>query len=128
MRDIFATAVDYRPDTDEALLFFKKVQNKMLWAITGQTAAELIKDRANAELPNMGLQSWLGSRVRKKDVVVAKNYLAQEEVEELDRIVVMYLDYAEDQARRRKSVTMREWSDKLDAFLSFNDRAVLTRA
>lgn len=128
VRDIFATAVDYRPDTDEALLFFKKVQNKMFWAITGQTAAELIKDRANAELPNMGLQSWQGSRVRKKDVVVAKNYLAQEEVEELDRIVVMYLDYAEDQARRRKSVTMREWSDKLDAFLSFNDRAVLTHA
>lgn len=80
VRDIFATAVDYRSDTDEALLFFKKVQNKMLWAVTGQTAAELIKDRGNPELPNMGLQSWQGSRVRKKDVAVAKNYLGQEEV------------------------------------------------
>jgi len=128
VRDIFATAVDYSSDSDEATVFFKKVQNKMLWAVTGSTAAELIRDRADSFLPNMGLQTWQGSRVRKQDVTVAKNYLGRAEIEELDRIVVMYLDYAEDQAKRRKTMTMHEWADKLDAFLSFNERDVLTHA
>lgn len=98
----------------------------MLWAVTGKTAAELIAGRGNPTLPNMGLKSWQGSRVRRPDVTVAKNYLDQPEIDELNRIVVMYLDYAEDQARRRKTMTMTEWSDKLDAFLSFNEREVLT--
>lgn len=125
VRDIYTTAVDYQSDSGQAQAFFKKVQNKMLWAVTGQTAAELIRDRANPSLPNMGLQTWQGGRVRKQDVIVAKNYLKQTEIEELDRIVVMYLDYAEDQAKRRKAMTMEEWSAKLDAFLTFNDRDVL---
>lgn len=128
IRDIYATAVDYDPRSDQAQLFFKKVQNKMLWAITGHTAAELIAERANAAQPNMGLTTWRGTRVGRQDVAIAKNYLAREEIEKLDRIVVMYLDYAEDQVQRRKAVTMQEWADKLDAFLSFNERDVLTHA
>lgn len=126
VRDIYTTAVDYDPKSEAAQLFFKKVQNKILWAATGRTAAELIAGRANPSLPNMGLQSWHGSRVKQQDVTIAKNYLDRPEIEELDRIVVMYLEYAEDQARRRKTVTMKEWADKLDAFLTFNERAVLT--
>lgn len=128
VRDIYATAVDYDPKSEAARLFFKKVQNKMLWAVTGHTAAELISGRANPALPNMGLTSFMGSRVRQGDVTVAKNYLQQPEIDELNRIVVMYLDYAEDMARRRKTMTMREWEDKLDAFLQFNERDVLTHA
>jgi len=128
VRDIYVTAVDYDSKSEAAQLFFKKVQNKMLWAVTGHTAPELIAGRADPGQPNMGLTTWQGSRVRKQDVTIAKNYLNHEEIEELDRIVVMYLDYAEDQAKRRKSMTMGDWADKLDAFLSFNEREVLTHA
>jgi hypothetical protein len=128
VRDIYATASDYDKNSQAAQLFFKKVQNKMLWAVTGHTAPELIAGRANADLPNMGLTTWQGGRVRKHDVTVAKNYLDRPEIEELDRIVVMYLDYAEDQARRRRTMMMREWEEKLDAFLQFNERDVLTHA
>ena len=128
VRDLYTTAIDYDKTTEQAQAFFKKVQNKMLWAVTGKTAAELIESRANSDKPNMGLTSWKGSIVRKSDVGTAKNYLKAEEVEELNRIVVMYLDYAEDQAKRRRAVTMAEWADKLDAFLSFNEREVLTHA
>ncbi len=128
IRDIYATAADYDGKSEAAQLFFKKVQNKMLWAVTGHTAPELIAGRADPALPNMGLTTWKGGRVRKQDVTVAKNYLNRDEIEELDRIVVMYLDYAEDQAKRRKTMTMREWEDKLDAFLQFNEREVLTHA
>lgn len=128
VKDLYTTAVDYDKNSDQAQAFFKKVQNKMLWAVTGKTAAELIKSRSDPDAPNMGLTSWKGSVVRKGDVITAKNYLTAEEVEELNRIVVMYLDYAEDQAKRRRAVTMAEWADKLDAFLSFNERDVLTHA
>ncbi|GGE93646.1 virulence RhuM family protein [Stappia taiwanensis] len=128
VRDLYTTAIDYDKTSEQAQAFFKKVQNKMLWAVTGKTAAELIESRSDPIAPNMGLTSWKGSVVRKGDVGTAKNYLVAEEVEELNRIVVMYLDYAEDQARRRRPVTMAEWADKLDAFLSFNDRDVLTHA
>lgn len=128
VRDLFTTAVDYDKGSDAAKLFFQKVQNKMLWAVTGMTAAELIAARADAAAPNMGLTSWKGGAVRKGDVGTAKNYLSGAEVEELNRIVTMYLDYAEDQARRRAPVTMAVWAEKLDAFLSFNDRDLLTHA
>ncbi|ABS63959.1 putative DNA-binding protein [Parvibaculum lavamentivorans DS-1] len=128
VRDLYTTAIDYDKTSEQAQAFFKKVQNKMLWAVTGQTAAELIENRSDPSAPNMGLTSWKGSIVRKGDVGTAKNYLKAEEVEELNRIVVMYLDYAEDQARRRRPVAMAEWADKLDAFLSFNERDVLTHA
>lgn len=128
VRDLYTTAIDYDKTSEQAQAFFKKVQNKMLWAVTGKTAAELIENRSDPSAPNMGLTSWKGSIIRKGDVGTAKNYLKAEEVEELNRIVVMYLDYAEDQARRRRPVAMAEWADKLDAFLSFNERDVLTHA
>lgn len=128
IRDIYATAIDYDNDSAQAHTFFKKVQNKMLWAITGKTAAELIESRSNPDVPNMGLTSWRGSIVRKQDVAIAKNYLNAGEIKDLNEIVTMYLDYAERQARQRKTVTMEQWSDKLDAFLEFNEQELLSHA
>lgn len=128
VKDIYATAVDYDKTSEQAQLFFKKVQNKMLWAVTGKTAAELIAERSDANKPNMGVTSFKGSIVRKGDVGIAKNYLQQSEIEELNRIVTMYLDYAEDQASKRKTISMNQWADKLDAFLEFNERDLLTHA
>lgn len=128
VKDIYATATDYDPRSDQAQVFFKTVQNKMLYAVTGRTAAELIVERADSGRPNMGLTTWDGSRVRKKDVVTAKNYLAEDEVSDLNRIVTMYLDFAEDQARRRKVMTMNEWAQKLDDFIAFLERDVLKNA
>ncbi|MEX0961358.1 MAG: virulence RhuM family protein [Simkaniaceae bacterium] len=128
VRDIYATAVDYNPKSEEAQLFFKKVQNKMLWAATHHTASELIVERADIQKPNMGLKSWKGGRVRQQDVTVAKNYLDKPEIEELNQIVVMYLDYAENQAKNRKTVTMAVWEQKLDAFLTFNEKDLLGHA
>jgi hypothetical protein len=128
IRDIYATAIDYDKDSEQAQDFFKKVQNKMLWAVTGKTAAELIEARSDSGAPNMGLTSWRGSIVRKFDVGIAKNYLNADEIKDLNEIVTMYLDYAERQARQRKTVTMEQWSDKLDAFLKFNEQELLTHA
>lgn len=128
VKDIYALSADYDSKSNAAQLFFKKVQNKMLWAVTGQTAAELIADRSDPDKPNMGLTSWKGNKVRKQDVDTAKNYLKQDEITELNRIVTMYLDYAEDQARRRKVMYMKDWEDRLDAFLEFNERAILDHA
>ncbi|MGM7698346.1 virulence RhuM family protein [Microbacterium sp. A84] len=128
VRDLYMTAIDYDSKSDATRTFFQVVQNKMLWAVTGMTAGELIKARSDAGAPNMGLTSWAGAIVRKGDAVTGKNYLTAEEVDELNRIVTMYLDYAEDQAKRRQSMTMADWSDKLDAFLQFNDRELLTHA
>ena len=128
VRDIYATSVDYNPSSKQAHEFFAKVQNKMLWAVTRNTAAEIVVSRSDPSKENMGLQSWSGHRVTKQDVTIAKNYLRQPEIEELNSIVVMYLDHAEDQAKRRKAMTMHEWAERLDAFLSFNERDVLTHA
>lgn len=128
VRDIFALAADYQPDAAETQQFFQIIQNKLHWAATGKTAAELIAERADHTQPNMGLTSWKGTKVRKTDVTVAKNYLRGGEIEELNRIVGMYLDYAEDQARRRRVLYMRDWREKLDAFLQFNERDILTNA
>ena len=128
IRDIYTTAIDYDKNSEEAQLFFKKVQNKMLWATTGKTAAELIESRSSPDKPNMGLTAWRGSIVRKHDVSIAKNYLKEEEIKDLNEIVTMYLDYAERQARKRRTVTMAEWSDKLDAFLKQNEEELLTHA
>ena len=128
IRDIYKLAIDYDAEAEETKEFFQIVQNKLHWAITGKTAAELIAERADSSRPNMGLTSWKGSKVRRTDVVVAKNYLSVEEISELNRIVVMYLDYAEDQAHRRKPLYMRDWREKIDAFLKFNERAILEDA
>lgn len=123
--DIYATSVDYDPNAAISQEFFATVQNKLHWAVTGNTAPELIAERADAAKPNMGLTSWKGAKVRKGDVTVAKNYLTHEEISDLNRIVTMYLDYAEDQAKRGKVMHMAEWAERLDAFLQFNEREIL---
>ena len=128
VREIFAMAADYEPTWSETTRFFSIIQNKLHFAATGMTAAELIKSRANHLLPNMGLTSWHGGEVRKTDITTAKNYLRAEEIDELNRIVVMWLDFAEDQARRRKRIFMQDWQQKLDDFLHFNERRVLPGA
>ena len=128
IRDIYALAVDYEPKSGQAQTFFKTVQNKLHWATHGHTAAELILERADSAQPNMGLTTWKGAKVRKADVVTAKNYLSEDEVRSLNRIVVMYLDYAEDQAEQHVAMTMADWEGKLNAFLQFNGRDVLDHA
>ena len=125
VKDILALAADYQPSNSQTQTMFKTVQNKLHFAVTGLTAPEIIAQRVNPEQPNMGLTSWSGARVIKKDVKVAKNYLKEAEIKELNRIVGMFLDYAEDQAQRRKQVFLKDWPERLDAFLSFNDRDVL---
>ena len=128
VREIFALAADYQPSLKETTQFFQTIQNKLHFACTGHTAAELIHKRADASKPHMGLTSYKGEEVRKCDVTVAKNYLNQDEVSELNRVVNMWLDFAEDQARRRQQVFLRDWQVKLDQFLQFNDREVLQGA
>ena len=128
IRDIYKLAVDYDPKAEETLEFFKIVQNKLHFAISGKTAAELISERADASKPNMGLTAWKGVKVRQGDVTIAKNYLNEKEMEQLNRIVTMYLDYAEDQAKRHRQIFMRDWRKKLDAFLKFNERDILEHA
>ncbi|MCK5675634.1 MAG: virulence RhuM family protein [Verrucomicrobia bacterium] len=125
VKEIFALAGDYDPSLKESRAFFAQIQNKLHFAATGLTAPELIQERADSSLLNMGLTSWKGSEIRKTDVVVAKNYLTEPEIGELNRIVVMWLDYAEDQARRRKQVFLKDWAERLDQFLEFNERDVL---
>lgn len=125
VREIFTLAADYQPSFKETTQFFQKIQNKLHFACTDHTAAEIIFQRANAELPNMGLTNFQGSEVVKKDVVVAKNYLNEQEITALNRIVSMWLDFAEDQASRKKQFFLKDWEEKLDAFLAFNDRNIL---
>lgn len=125
VREIFALAADYQAGVAATTAFFQTIQNKLHFAATGQTAPELIAHRANRNRPNMGLTTWHGDSVRKADVTVAKNYLSQPEIGELNRIVTMWLDFAEDQARRRKQVFLHDWEAKLDDFLRFNERRVL---
>ncbi len=123
--DLYALSIDYDPHTEESHDFFAVVQNKLHFAVTHKTAAELIAERADSSKPNMGLTAWKGVKVRRSDVTVAKNYLNREELGELNRVVTMYLDYAEDQARRHNPVYMKDWREKLDAFLKFNEREIL---
>lgn len=125
VREIFAMAADYVPSNSETTAFFQIIQNKLHFASTGLTAAELIAQRIDSSLPNMGLTSFKGDEVRKSDVTIAKNYLRTEEISALNRIVTMWLDFAEDQALRRKQIFLRDWQEKLDQFLAFNDREVL---
>ena len=127
--DIYATAVDYSKDSKVTRDFFATVQNKMHYAIHGNTAAEVITTRANHKKDHMGLTSWRNApngKIVKTDVSIAKNYLAKSEAEELNEIVTMYLDYATRQARRHIPMTMADWAEKLDAFLKFNDAEILS--
>jgi hypothetical protein len=122
VREILALAADYSPSEPETQAFFRVVQNKLHFAATGKTAPELIAERADSAEPNMGLTAWKSGVVRKGDVTVAKNYLREAEIDELNRIVVMFLDFAEDQARRRKQIFLRTWQTRL------NERAILSGA
>ncbi|EMO5889954.1 virulence RhuM family protein [Proteus mirabilis] len=128
VKEIFTMAADYEPSNKETTRFFQTIQNKLHFACTGMTAAELIASRADASQPDMGLTSYKFDEVRKTDVTIAKNYLRENELKELNRIVNMWLDFAEDQALRRKQVFLQDWDTKLDQFLSFNDRDVLQGA
>ena len=127
--DIYAEcSIDYQSSAEITHTYYKTVQNKLHWAITGQTAAEIISSRAKADLSNMGLTTWRNSpkgKILKSDVSVAKNYLNKNEIDELNRVVTMYLDYAENQAARQIPMRMKDWVKKLDAFLQFNDYSVL---
>jgi hypothetical protein len=125
VRELFALAGDYDPHRRVTTEFFQTIQNKLHFAATGHTAPELIAGRVDHTKPNMGLTAWKGEAVRKADVTVAKNYLSQAEISELNRIVTMWLDFAEDQARRRKQVFLKDWEAKLNEFLRFNERNVL---
>jgi len=126
--DIYSTSIDYEPNIEMSQKFFATVQNKMHWAAHGHTAAEIIAQRADASKPNMGLTSWAGDKPRKPDVVIAKNFLNQEELEALNRIVTAYLEFAELQAQSRKPMYMRDWIAKLDDFLKLSEREILTHA
>lgn len=130
--DIYAQcSIDYDPNSEITQTFYKTVQNKLHWAITGHTAAELIAKRADAEKPNMGLTTWKRApkgKVLKGDISTAKNYLSEKELKSLNRIVTMYLDYAESQAERQNAMTMEDWIEKLDGFLEFNDYEILQDA
>ncbi len=124
-------SIDYKKDSEITQTFFKTVQNKLHWATTGKTAAQLISERASSTKPNMGLQTWKNApkgKILKTDVSVAKNYLIEKEIKELERVVTMYLDYAENQAERQIPMKMTDWILKLDAFLQFNEYQILKDA
>ena len=128
VREIFALASDYQSAASETRAFFQTVQNKLHYAATGMTAAELLRDRADHLPPHMGLTSFTGKQVAKREVSTARNYLSEEEISELNRIVTMWLDFAEDQAKRRQQIYKKDWQQKLDSFLAFNDRILLDGA
>ena len=131
LTDIYATSIDYNRDAPTTRLFFKKVQNKMHYAVHGHTAAELIIDRANAEKEHMGLTTWENApngKIVKPDVSIAKNYLKESELEDIGRIVNSFLDLAEDMAKRHIPMTMEDWAKRIDRFLDLTDRPVLTDA
>jgi hypothetical protein len=126
--DIYATSIDYDPTQDISIRFFKTVQNKVHWAITGQTAAEIVHDRVDAAKLNLGLTNWRGATIRKDDVAIAKNYPTEPELAALNNLVEQYLVFAEGQAMRRVPMHMGDWIKKLDGFLSLNERDILTHA
>ena len=126
--DIYATSIDYDPAIEVSTLFFKTVQNKMHWAAHGRTAAEIVHKRTDASKPHLGLTSWSGEKPRKTDVSIAKNYLQEDEIEALNRIVTAYLEFAELQALNRNPMTMADWIAKLDDFLKLSDRDILDHA
>ncbi len=129
--DIYSTAIDYNPGTEITQTFFATVQNKLHFAIHGHTAAEVIMKRANSEKDNMGLNTWKNTpkgKILKTDVSIAKNYLTEKELKQLDRFVSMYLDYAETQAEQNIPMTMDDWAKRLNAFLQFNQKDILKNA
>ncbi len=128
VRDLFALSSDYRLLEQETALFFAEVQNKLLYATTGHTAAELVVKRADPAQPNMALMSWSGSRVRKPDVIVAKNYLSGDEIDTLNRLVVIFLEQAELRVKQRQDLSLDFWRSNVDKMLTFNDQPILEGA
>lgn len=128
VRELFALSADYRASEQETALFFAEVQNKLLYATTGHTAAELVVKRANASQPNMALTTWRGSRVRKQDVIIAKNYLTADEIDTLNRLVVIFLEQAELRVKQRQDLSLNFWRNNVDRMLAFNDQPILDGA
>ena len=128
VRDLFALSDDYRANDSAAQQFFAEVQNKLLYAVTQKTAAQIVVDRSNPDAPNMALTAWSGSRVRKQDVIVAKNYLTADEVDTLNRLVVIFLEQAELRVKERKQLTLDYWHQNVDRLLEFSERPVLQGA
>jgi len=128
IKDLFALSSDYDADDKSTQMFFAETQNKLHYAVTGQTAAELIVSRANAEKPNMNLTSWKGSIVRKQDIFIAKNYLTRDEIDTLNRLVVIFLESAELRAKNRMDITIDFWRENVDRILDFQDKKILTNA
>lgn len=124
--EIYATSIDYNPDAEASILFFKQVQNKMHWAAHKHTAAEIVFQRADAEKENMGLTSWEGKRIKRRDVEVAKNYLQQDELDALNKIVSAYLDIAEVRALAHEPMYMKDWLETIDDYLKMTRRDILT--
>ncbi|MEQ1747359.1 MAG: virulence RhuM family protein [Saprospiraceae bacterium] len=128
VRDLFALSTDYDPSDKATQMFFAETQNKLLYAVTHQTAAELILARADASRPNMGLTAWKGTIVRKQDITVAKNYLTHDEIDTLNRLVVIFLETAELRAKNRQDITMNFWRENVDRLLEFQDKKILPNA
>jgi hypothetical protein len=126
--DIYATSIDYDPKIESSIIFFKTIQNKMHWAAHRHTAAEIIYNRANAKLPCMGMTAFIGDKPKKADTIIAKNYLKEDEINILNRIVTAYLEFAELQAIRKKPMYMKDWLVKLDDFLRMTDNEILNHA
>jgi len=128
VRDLFALSSDYQAREKDTALFFAEVQNKLLYATTGYTAAELVLKRSDPEQPNMALTSWAGSRVRKQDVIIAKNYLSNDEIDTLNRLVVIFLEQAELRLKQQKELSLDFWRNNVDKMLAFNDQPILEGA
>ncbi|MEH6562517.1 MAG: RhuM family protein, partial [Marinobacter sp.] len=128
VRDLFALSSDYRARERETSIFFAEVQNKLIYAVTGYTAAELVLKRSDPDQPNMALTSWKGSRVRKQDVIIAKNYLTDDEMDSLNRLVVIFLEQAELRVKQQKDLTLDFWRNNVDRMLDFNDQPILEGA
>ena len=128
VRDLFALSSDYDKTDKATQMFYAETQNKLLYAVTGQTSAEIVTTRADADAPNMGLTSWKGAVVRKQDVIIAKNYLTHDELDSLNRLVVIFLETAEFRAKNRKDLTMNFWRENVDKILLSNDQRLLPNA
>jgi hypothetical protein len=128
VRDLFALSTDYDPDDKATQMFFAETQNKLLYAVTGKTAAEIVTSRADADKPNMALTAWKGNVVRKQDIFIAKNYLTEDEIDTLNRLVVIFLETAELRAKNRHALTINFWKENVDKILEFNERSVLRHA
>jgi hypothetical protein len=128
VKDIYTTSIDYEANTELSQAFYATVQNKLHWAVHQHTAAELIKNRVNADQQNMGLKTWKGEKIRKSDITVAKNYLSEDELKQLNLLVEQYLAFAEMQAQAKKPMYMKDWIKKLNDILTINDREILEHA